>query len=143
MGHRVNLDSILVGQLAKVAAPGGQIFQVIKNTDPNFHGFGEAYFSWIESGVVKAWRKHKSMTMNLVCPIGKVQFVFYGGDNSFRLEEIGEDCYRRITVPPGVWFGFKGLSTGKNLILNIANIPHDSSETERLLKDKIDFNWGA
>ena len=37
----------------------------------------EAYFSIIKPGYIKAWKLHKKMTMNIVVPIGSVQFVFY------------------------------------------------------------------
>ena len=44
---------------------------------------------------------------------------------------IGEDNYSRITVPPKIWFGFKGLSSRTSYILNISNLSHDPSEVER------------
>ena len=57
------------------------------------------------------------MTLNLTVPIGKVLFVFMDGNNNFREEIIGEKFYNRVTVPPGLWFGFKNLSRSKSLIL--------------------------
>ena len=44
---------------------------------------------------------------------------------------IGEDNYARITVPPNIWFGFKGVSSKTSFILNISDLSHDPSEVER------------
>ena len=44
---------------------------------------------------------------------------------------IGEENYSRITVPPMIWFGFKGLSSNKSYVLNISNELHDPKEVER------------
>ena len=72
------------------------------------------------------------MTMNLIIPVGRVQFNFY--DNNKKLLKntvVGEDNYCRITVPPMIWFGFKGLSSQTSYILNISNESHDPLEVER------------
>ena len=83
--------------------------------------------------------------MNVVVPVGQVKFVFHcinsDGVEEFRVEEIGEDRYARITVPPDIWFGFQGLHTPQNLLLNIANIPHDPNELERLSLTDINYDW--
>ena len=44
---------------------------------------------------------------------------------------IGEENYSRITVPPMIWFGFKGISLNTSYILNISNEIHDPLEVER------------
>ena len=76
------------------------------------------------------------MTMNLIVPVGNVQFVFLTDEGSIIGQEIiGEDNYVRITVPPGIWFGFKGEFASKSLVLNLASITHDPDEVERLPKE--------
>ena len=50
----------------------------------------------------------------------QVQFFFNSETNSVN-PIIGEDNYSRITVPPMIWFGFKGLSQKTSFILNISN----------------------
>ena len=72
------------------------------------------------------------MTMNLIIPVGKVHFNFYDNDKMILVNTIiGEDNYARITVPPMIWFGFKGLSSNTSYILNISNELHDPLEIER------------
>ena len=44
----VSLSDILVTPLARIAADGGDVMHALKNNDPEYGGFGEAYFSWLE-----------------------------------------------------------------------------------------------
>ena len=138
----VTLEHIIITPLKRVPVPGGDVLHALKCTDVGFKNFGEAYFSIIEFGAVKAWKRHLRMTLNLVVPVGQVRFVFrLVGDDEFRIEEIGVDRYARITVPPGVWFGFKGLAAPQSLVLNIANMPHDPNEVEGLAISAIKYDW--
>lgn len=143
----VNLANITVTPLPQIQTPGGDVFHGMKDVDTGYLGFGEAYFSWVNEGFVKAWKRHTKMTMNLIVPQGRVQFVFRSIENDgvdvFRLEEIGINRYARITVPPGIWFGFRGVFAPKSLILNIANIPHDPCEVERLALTDINYDWNT
>ena len=82
------------------------------------------------------------MTLNLIVPIGTVKFVFYSHvSNSFRVEEIGECNYRKLYVPPRIWFGFKGISKGTSLVANLADIEHDPKEALRKNLDEISYDW--
>ena len=63
------------------------------------------------------------------------------GVDEFRVEEIGVNCYARITVPPGIWFGFQGLAEPQSLVLNIASIPHDPKELQRRALTDISYGW--
>ena len=138
----MNLDDILITPLARIATSGGDVLHAMKQSDAGYSGFGEAYFSWVSAGAVKAWKRHTRMTMNIVVPVGQVRFVFrLDGTKEFRVEEIGVDRYARLTVPPGIWFGFKGLLEPQSLVLNIASIPHDPNEVERLTLSEIKYDW--
>jgi len=138
----VNLDSIQFIPLARIATAGGDVMHAMKHSDSGYAGFGEAYFSWIDFRAVKAWKRHLRMTMNVVVPVGEVRFVFYAGDGSrFREEIIGGERYARLTVPPGIWFGFQGASDVSSLVLNMASISHDPTEVERMKLTDIQFNW--
>ena len=141
----MKLADILVTPLRQIEAAGGDVMHGMKQSDVGYTGFGEAYFSWVSAGAIKAWKRHTQMTMNVVVPVGQVRFVFRcvnaDGIEEFRIEEIGVDCYTRITVPPGIWFGFQGLHTPQSLLLNIANIPHDPNEVERLALTDINYDW--
>ena len=49
--------------------------------------------------------------------------------------------YVRLTVPPGIWFGFKGKAAGKSLLLNIADIVHEPNEVLSKPKSEILYDW--
>lgn len=141
--EKIKSGQILVTPLARIPTSGGDVMHAIKKSDKGYTGFGEAYFSQVEQGAVKAWKKHLRMTMNLVVPTGIVRFIFVDLSNEtrFREEIIGTSRYARITVPPGIWFGFQGISETNSLVLNIADIQHDREECLRKEITEIPFDW--
>ena len=72
---------------------------------------------------IKAWKKHKIMTLNLVVISGLIKFVFYDdriGSSKGNFSEflLGPDNnYSRLTVPPEIWMGFQGCQSGKNIFI--------------------------
>jgi dTDP-4-dehydrorhamnose 3,5-epimerase len=136
-------SDVQVTTLKRVEVIGGDVLHGMKQSDAGFTGFGEAYFSWVNPGVVKAWKRHRRMTMNLLVPVGSVRFVFWDGrPDSFREEVIGlEARYVRLSIPPGLWFGFQGRSASPSLVLNLASIEHDQLEVDRLAIDAVNYDW--
>lgn len=143
----MRLADILVTPLRRIETAGGDVLHAMKRSDKGYYGFGEAYFSWVSNGTVKAWKCHTRMAMNILVPVGRVKFVFCEfdaeGPHKFRVEEIGVDRYSRISVPPGIWFGFQGRSAPQSLVLNIASIPHDPYEVERVALSDINYFWNS
>jgi dTDP-4-dehydrorhamnose 3,5-epimerase len=140
----MKLDDITVSPLQRIKVIGGDVLHIVKNTDPGFQTFGEAYFSEVKFGAVKAWKLHKQMQMNLIVPIGTVKFVFsINLKNDYRIEVIGENNYNRITVPPGIWFGFKGLTQPSSLVLNVSNVLYSKDEIDQIPADSISYNWAT
>ena len=80
------------------------------------------------------------MTLNLVVPKGEVRFVLANA-NKFETIIIGEKNYSLLTVYPGVWFGFQGLSIDTSLVLNLANVEHDNTEVDRCDVSTFEFDW--
>tara|TARA_B100001741_G_scaffold288993_1_gene267555 strand:+ start:335 stop:751 length:417 start_codon:yes stop_codon:yes gene_type:complete len=123
---------IKIKKLKKFKLEDGDVYHALKASESEYYGFKEAYFSTIKNNKIKAWKRHYKMTMNLIVPIGKVQFIFYDENkNLLKNLMIGEENYSRITVPPMIWFGFKGVSLNTSYILNISNEIHDPLEVER------------
>ena len=141
MGKKI-LNKIKIQRLEIIKITAGNIMRILKKKNLTKGGFGEAYFSKIKFRSIKAWKYHKKMFLNLTVPVGKVKFVFYSEkDNRFRVIEIGEKKYSRITVPPKIWFGFKGIGKSESIILNITNIEHNPKEIIRRKKNQINFKW--
>ena len=137
----VDVNQILITPLQRINLVEGDVLHGIKHSDSGYVGFGEAYFSILKNGAIKAWKRHLHMTLNLVVPIGSVQIVFIDESGAFREEIVGEERYVRITVPPGLWFGLHGLYDPYSLLMNMADIPHDPNEVERRAIDEINFDW--
>ena len=131
MSH-INKPEIIIKPLKKIQLDDGDVLHALKSSESEFHGFKEAYFSCIKPNKIKAWKRHLRMTMNLIVPVGRVHFNFYDNDKMILVNtSIGEENFARITVPPMIWFGFKGLSPKTSYILNISNELHDPLEHER------------
>ena len=139
----VSVKKIKVSPLRRVPLPKGDVLHGLKRTDTGYTGFGEAYFSQIEFDAVKAWKRHTRMTLNLVVPVGIVKFAFVDDQDDRLIKVVSPHDFVRLTVPPGIWFGFKGLCSPLNLLLNIADIPHDPAEVERKDINEIEFDWKA
>jgi len=144
---KINILGVVLTPLEIIKNPKGDIYHGLKKSDYGFSGFGEAYFSTVNGGVVKGWNRHKKMTLNLIVPMGKVTFVIFDDrDNSntkgdFFNVEISHENYCRLTVPPDLWLAFKGKNKEKSLILNIANMEHDPKELEKMDLNRIKYNW--
>ena len=141
------LSGMIQTPLKIISSIKGDVFQALKVGDPGFSGFGDVYFSTVKLHSIKAWKRHRHMTLNLIVPVGSVLFGFV--DERYDLSTAGDqfsiilsqEPYFRLTVPPGIWFGFKGLDAGLNLVANVANMPHDPEEVERKALNEIQFDW--
>ena len=139
------IKGVLTTTLEVIDTPGGGVLHVMKKSSAGFSNFGEAYFSEVDRGAVKAWKRHKRMTLNLVVPVGKIKFVLFDNrdmsNTQFQEIIISKDNYCRLTVPPMIWMGFQGISASGAMLLNIANIEHNPDEADRLEIEKINYNW--
>ncbi len=138
------LNYLSITQLPVIGTVGGAVLKGLSKIESSYTGFEEAYFSEVEPGAIKAWKYHKEMTLNLIVPRGTIKFVFCIQDNGkslFHEVIIGRESYSRITVKPGIWFGFQGLDKETSLLMNVADIVHKPDEVERLELDEIKYNW--
>ena len=135
------MDGVILTPLKQIYNPKGDIFHAMKKSDNGFEGFGEAYFSTIHKGDIKGWKKHIKMTLNLVVPIGKIEFVVYNENSKkFFSIELSQDNYQRLTVKPNLWMAFRGLEEN-NMLLNLASIEHDPSEAINVELSEINYGW--
>jgi dTDP-4-dehydrorhamnose 3,5-epimerase len=87
------------------------------------------------------------MRLNLIVPLGEVRFVLIdqrinsSTKGNFLDINISSKNYKRLTIPPNIWIGFKGISKTTNLILNVANIIHDPNEQVNKDLDSIKYQW--
>ncbi len=132
------INEVILTPLRIIPGDSGDVMHALKQNEASFNGFGEAYFSTVQKLTVKGWKKHRNMVLNLIVPSGAIRFVLYDDrtdSKSFQIFQeviLSKENYQRLTVPPGVWMAFQGLSDEKNILLNIASIPHDPSEADNL-----------
>ena len=144
-----NIDGVVVRPLSRIPDERGAILHMLRSDADHFDHFGEIYFSTVYPGAIKAWHLHSRMTLNYAVPAGMIKLVCFDSrpdsPTSGELMEIfiGELNYLLVTVPPGIWNGFKGIGTKQSLVANCASEPHDPSEITRLdpFADEIPYDW--
>lgn len=123
------IQGVTVSDLKKIPNPKGDIFHALKQSDASFHSFGEAYFTEVNHQEVKGWKQHTKMVMNLIVPVGNVKLYLKNNDGESFSIVIGTSNYQRVCVQPGVWMAFEGIGENQNLMMNLASIEHDPTES--------------
>lgn len=143
------IDGVKVTPLAQIHDERGKVMHMLRNDAEVFEQFGEIYFSSVHPGAVKAWHRHKEMTLNYAVVVGSIKLVLFDdrlqSKTSGQIQEffISPENYLLITVPPMVWNGFKAVGDETALVANCASLPHSPLEIERLDADSnlIGYNW--
>lgn len=145
------IDGVVITPLKQIRDDRGAVLHMLRTDAPHFAGFGEIYFSVVNPGVIKGWRRHTQMVMSLAVPKGRIKLVMadlregsatFGAVQDVVLGEAEED-YKLVTVPKRVWNGFQCISAEPAIIANCASIPHSPDEAEKmpLDSDAIDYVW--
>lgn len=142
------IEGVKLYPLKHIVVPKGDIYHALKSTDEGYAGFGEAYFSQIEAGEVKGWKRHNRMILNIVVPIGSIKFVIYDDrEGSLTYGEFEEvvlsqtDNYQRMTIAPGLWMAFQGMGEGISILMDIIPEPHKPEEADRRGLSEINYRF--
>ena len=142
------MEGVTLHPLKHISVPKGDVFHALKCSDEGFAGFGEAYFTQIESKQAKGWKRHNRMTLNLVVVYGKVTFVVYDDRENSKTKGQFEiitlspnDNYQRLTVAPGLWMSFYGSDEKTSILMDIIPEPHDPSEADKKDLSEIRFDF--
>lgn len=143
------ISGVRIKPLKRIPDERGSVMHMLRVDDPDFERFGEIYFSTVYPGVVKGWHLHSEMTLNYAVVYGTIKLVLYDEREDVptrgEVQEIflGRDNYCLVTIPPGVWNGFKGIGLSEAIIANLATIPHRPDEISRLdpLSNQIPYSW--
>jgi len=140
------IEGVTLHPLRQIHVPNGDLLHALKSTDNGYFGFGEAYFTQIESGKAKGWKRHNRMALNLVVVYGKVKFVVYDNregsptKGKFEVIELSpKENYQRLTLAPGLWMAFYGSASQTSIIMDIIPEPHDPAEADRLDISEIQY----
>ena len=144
------IEGVKLYPLKHITVPKGDLYHALKSTDEDYCGFGEAYFSEIEKGAVKGWKRHNRMPLNLVVPKGTIGFVIYddreGSETNGQFEEFilshdNDAQYQRLYLAPGLWMAFYGIGKGLSMLMDIIPEPHDPTEADRKDINEIAYNF--
>jgi dTDP-4-dehydrorhamnose 3,5-epimerase len=145
MSLTTGIEGLLLTPLRVFADERGAVLHMLRSDAPEFSRFGECYFSEINPGAVKAWKRHRTLTQNLAVPVGRIRVVVYDAREGSRtcgrrdVLELGRpDAYARLRIPPKLWYGFIALGSTAALIANCADAPHEQGESEALAADALD-----
>lgn len=144
------IDGVNFTDLKEITDNRGSVLHMIRSDSKDFENFGECYFSEILLNKIKAWKRHNIQTQNITVPVGEIILVIYDSrkeSKTFKkllVSKIGRpNNYKRVKIPPGVWYGFKCIGKSNALIVNCADIPHDKKESQLIdfNDSEIPFNW--
>ncbi len=143
------ISGVKIIPLKQIIDERGKVMLMMRNDDVYFKKFGEIYFSCTHPGVVKAWHKHKKMTLNYAIIRGQLKIVLFDdrkkSSTKGTIQEIymSTENYFLLSVPPLVWNGFKGIGTETSIVANCSDIPHDPGEMIRVSPNskKIPYKW--
>ena len=122
-----------INKLKKLDDERGSVLHGMKFNDKESFGIKEVYFSTVNYGFYKGWKKHQNMVLNLIVIEGKV--LFYLADNEFReFKEIiiCKNDLKRITIMPNQWLSFTSLVKPDSKIMNIANLTNKEDITDNI-----------
>lgn len=149
MDQVTKISGLKIKRIEKITDDRGQLLHFLKKDSAEFKQFGEVYFSLTYQNIIKGWKKHLQMTQNFVCPFGEIQLVIYDErENStshgqVEVLKFGLDNYQLITIPPGLWYSFRAISSPHAIICNLTDIPHTPNESVTLPLDSptIPYRW--
>lgn len=130
------MEGINVISLKKITNEKGFLLEVQRNDDKDFPGFGQAYITTTNPGIIKAWYRHHKQIDQIALIKGELLLVLYDTrQNSTSYNQIKEIHMVEknpllVQIPPGVWHGFKTISNEPALLLHINTIAYNFKNTD-------------
>jgi len=145
------IDGLLVKDLKVIPDARGRLMEILRRDDPTFEEFGQVYITTTLPDVVKAWHYHALQTDNFACIQGTIQVALFDArKDSPTFGEINELFIgvhnpKLISVPHGVYHGWKCVGINEAIIVNIPTEPYNykNPDEHRLPWDdpSIPYDW--
>jgi dTDP-4-dehydrorhamnose 3,5-epimerase len=129
------------------------VWEILRCDDKLFQRFGQVYVTTAYPGIVKAWHAHQRQTDFFTVLSGMAKFVLFdmrkNSSSHGEIQEfyLGRDHLALITIPPGVYHGFKCIGDREVMALNCPTEPYNASSPDelRLPHDtaEIPYDWSA
>lgn len=145
------IDGLQIQHLEPHADERGRLMSLFRSGEEGLPPFGQVHVTAVYPGVVKGWHRHRHTTDVFCCVQGMVRLGLYdereGSKTAGELNEfyLGVHHPLRILVPPGVWFGLKGLGSEEALVVVYADRSYDPKDPDQESMDpevnEIPFDW--
>lgn len=145
------IDGVRIKELKVIPDQRGYLTELVRGDDADFVKFGQVYLSATYPGVVKGWHMHTRQYDLVVCIAGMILLVMYddreGSPTRGQLQEcyLGTQRPARVRIPPSVYHGWKCISTGAALVVNLSSelYRYDEPDEVRLPPhgDTIPYDW--
>lgn len=139
------IDGVRVVPLDVIPDERGCVRHFIRSDDFDFERFGETYITEVYRGVTKAWHGYPAKRIHYCVVRGMVKLALYDSRSlsptfqQFSTVFVGEQNYARVTIPPGVFNGFKGLTDA--IVVVTASEPFSEEGIIRFPKEYFDYDW--
>jgi dTDP-4-dehydrorhamnose 3,5-epimerase len=145
------IDGVKLKELRLIADERGYLMEILRSDDELFSRFGQCYVTAAYPGVVKAWHYHEKQTDCFCVLTGMAKVALYdareGSPTEGTINEffMGERRRALLSIPPGVYHGFKNIGTGECLLLNIPSEPYDYDQPDERRADphggEVPYEW--
>lgn len=148
------MEGVRLNELKTFSDVRGSVKKMMQAKAPPFLGVSEIYFSTVLKGIVKAWHGHRKMTLNYACIYGQIIVGLcdlragktFGETATVYLDDTVH--YKLLTIPPGVWNGFRMSQGSENnyaILANAASHVYDPDEISKIKPSEfpVAFDWGS
>ena len=145
------IQGVKTKQLKFIPDERGRLMEILRCDDEIFNKFGQLCMTTNYPGVVKGWHYHKKQIDNVCCIKGMIKMALYDARNDSKTKReineflIGEHNPMLISIPTGVYHGWKCISETESIVVSIPTEPYNHKEPDeyRLPPDtkKIPYNW--
>ena len=119
------IEGVVAKHLRLIPDERGRLMEILRCDEDLFVRFGQVYMTTTYPQVVKAWHYHK-IQIDHICAIqGMIKLVLYdpreGSSTKGEVNEffIGVHNPLLVQVPNGIYHGWKCISEGEAIILNV------------------------
>jgi len=145
------IDGVKIKELKVIPDARGRLMEILRSDDPLFEEFGQVYVTTTLPGVVKAWHYHKLQTDNFACVQGMIQVALFDARRESPTYGAVSECFigihkpALVSIPPGVYHGWKCVSDNEAVIVNIPSKPYDYQNPDEYRLEwndpSIPYNW--
>ncbi|MCK4257697.1 MAG: dTDP-4-dehydrorhamnose 3,5-epimerase family protein [Halanaerobiales bacterium] len=145
------IEGVKIKNLKTIPDERGRLIEILREDDELFIRFGQIYMTTAYSGVVKAWHYHKKQFDHFVIIKGMMKVVLYDErEDSSTYKEVNEFFMGEfnpilLQIPPNVYHGFKCISEGEAIVINIPTQKYDYDDPDEYRVDPHDndipYDW--